>query len=318
LTRTDTAPGREAASGHCLQRRGSRLVLVLALDRVLEIEHHLVDRDRPRLGEPPRLAGRYHQASAASQHRAIIQAVLTLCPHTLTARETRPRECFADNLLVHSVQTCRNMPVMSATVQDKPVAAPDAAEAQPRKRTRHLPGEEGTWVFILGDMTVFGLIFCVYLYYRAQDPALFNRSQELLHQGYGAINTLLLLTSSLCVVTAVRALRHGYRNLAPKLIVVAFVCGLGFCFMKYIEWGDKLSHGIKPATNDFWMYYYVLTGLHFFHLLIGMAVLAAIWTLSRKPALSERQVGYFEGGACFWHMVDLLWIVLFALLYLVH
>ena len=189
------------------------------------------------------------------------------------------------------------------------------------KAARHLPGEEGTWIFILGDMTVFALLFGVYIEARSHDPELFNVSQQALNQNFGAINTLLLLCSSLCVVTAIRAMRsERVRNLAPPLVAGAFACGLGFCLIKYLEYSEKLSHGIKPATNDFWMYFYVLTGLHFFHLLIGMVVLAFIFFQARKPRLVEdaRRFAFVEGGACFWHMVDLLWIVLFPLLYLVH
>src|SRR5437870_2101237 len=91
---------------------------------------------------------------------------------------------------------------------------------------RHLPGEVGTWVFILGDMTVFALLFGVYVYYRGKEPHLFQVSQKELHRSFGAINTLLLLTSSLMVITAVRAIRAGMRRLAPAAIGVAFVCGL--------------------------------------------------------------------------------------------
>lgn len=192
------------------------------------------------------------------------------------------------------------------------------AKAQ-SKIQRHLPGEEGTWIFIFGDMTVFALLFGVYIEARSKDPELFNLSQEALNQNFGAINTLLLLTSSLCVVTAIRAMRSDrVRHLAPPLIAGAFACGLGFCLIKYLEYSDKLSSGIKPATNDFWMYFYVLTGLHFFHLLIGMALLAFIFIQARKPKIDERRFAFVEGGACFWHMVDLLWIVLFPLLYLVY
>jgi nitric oxide reductase NorE protein len=185
------------------------------------------------------------------------------------------------------------------------------------KPARHLPGEEGTWIFILGDMTVFALLFGVYIDARSKDPLLFDRSQAILHQTYGAINTLLLLSSSLMVVMAVRAIRHGVPNIAPRLFAGAFACGLGFSFMKYLEWSEKLKDGIKPATNDFWMYYYILTGLHFFHLILGMAVLVFCFVQAKKPQLSVRQFAFVEGGACFWHMVDLLWIVLFPLLYLV-
>ena len=152
-------------------------------------------------------------------------------------------------------------------------AALSPPRRESRARERHLPGEEGTWVFILGDMTVFALLFAVYLYYRGQDVGVFNASQGKLNDSYGAINTLLLLTSSLFVVTAVRAVRHRVRNVAPPLFVGAFICGLGFSLMKFLEYSEKLDAGLKPATNDFFMYFYVLTGLHFFHLLIGMGLL---------------------------------------------
>jgi nitric oxide reductase NorE protein len=216
-----------------------------------------------------------------------------------------------------------------------PRAAVDAAEGNGgadaratlkarKKAETHMPGEEGTWIFIFGDMTVFALLFGVYLSARAADPALFNASQEHLSQSWGAVNTLLLLTSSLFVVTAIRALRLGIPHIAPKLIAGAFACGVGFAIVKYFEWGHHLSDGFKPATNDFWMYYYVLTGLHFFHLLIGMVLLVFIYTQARKVAdapnqlIEPRRFAFVEGAGCFWHMVDLLWIVLFPLLYLVH
>jgi len=187
-----------------------------------------------------------------------------------------------------------------------------------KSRVRHLPGEEGTWVFIMGDMTVFALLFGVFIDAFSKDPALFRHAQAILDQTYGAINTLLLLCSSLLVVTAIRAVRAGNPRLAPSMVLGAIACALGFCLTKYLEWGDHLGAGFTPATNDFWMYYYVLTGLHFFHLLLGMGVLTFIYLQTRKTEpMSERTFAFVEGGACFWHMVDALWIVLFPLLYLV-
>ena len=193
------------------------------------------------------------------------------------------------------------------------------AQSGRAKAERRLPGEEGTWIFILGDMTVFALLFGVYIDARAKTPALFDTQQDLLKQQFGAINTLVLLCSSLFVVTAIRALRSSrHRALAPRLFAAAFVVGgCGFTVMKAIEWGEKFGQDITPSTNDFWMYYFILTGLHFFHLLLGMCVLALLFVQSRKSELSQRQWAFVEGGACFWHMVDLLWIVLFPLIYLV-
>ena len=181
----------------------------------------------------------------------------------------------------------------------------------------HLPGEAGVWVLLFGDMTFFGLLFVAFLYYRSREPALFAESQAHLEVNLGAINTLVLLTSSILVVTGVRAIRHGAPQLAAPLFGGAVFCGAIFGVDKYIEYSAKLAAGITPATNSFYMIYYILTGLHMVHVLTGMAVLIFMMSQSRTPAITIRQFGYVEGGACFWHMVDLLWIVLFPLVYLV-
>jgi len=185
------------------------------------------------------------------------------------------------------------------------------------KSKGHVPGETGVWVFIFGDMMVFAVLFATYLYYRAENVELFNTSQGALNQTYGAVNTLLLLLSSMLVVMAVRAVRKQMRRVAPWLIAGAFTCGLAFSALKVVEYTGKVDHGITPATNDFFMYYFILTGLHWFHLAIGLCALSVLFVLSRKPSLTQRQFAFVEGGASFWHMVDLLWIVLFPLLYLV-
>ena len=183
--------------------------------------------------------------------------------------------------------------------------------------TGHIPGEDGTWIFILGDMTVFSGFFVTYLVYRAKDISLFNESSAHLKQVFGLINTLLLLTSSLFVIVGIRAIRRRARTVAPWCFVGAFVCGLGFSTMKFLEYSDKANHHITPSTNQFWMYFYILTGLHFFHLLVGMCVLIYLMVKSKKRLLTVKEYAFVEGGACFWHMVDLLWIVLFPLLYFV-
>jgi nitric oxide reductase NorE protein len=96
------------------------------------------------------------------------------------------------------------------------------------------------------------------------------------------------------------------------------MCGCGFLLNKVLEWSDLISHGHKPATNTFFMYFFALTGIHAFHLIIGMGVLVTLFVLSRRETLRKWQYAFVEAGACFWHMVDLLWVVLFALLYLMH
>jgi nitric oxide reductase NorE protein len=182
-------------------------------------------------------------------------------------------------------------------------------------RRAHLPGETGIWFFVFGDLTVFGLLFATFLFYRAQDVDLYRASQQTLSPNFGALNTLLLLTSSWLVALAVDAARRQRTRAAPLFFALAFVCGAGFAVDKFLEYGAKIHAGITPASNDFYMYYYVLTGIHFLHLCVGMVVLAFLFAASRKP-LSAAAISAVESGATFWHLVDLVWIVLFALLYL--
>lgn len=194
-------------------------------------------------------------------------------------------------------------------------AAPAATSRHPEPR--HIPGEAGLWVFIIGDLTVFAVFFGTYLAYRSQNTALYNASQLALNQTYGAVNTLLLLTSSLFVALGVNAVRHQAGTVAPKLFAGALACGLGFAAMKFLEYGEKFADGITPATDEFFVYYFILTGVHFFHVVLGIGVLTALIVKSRTRQGDVQRFVFIEGGACLWHMVDLLWIILFPLLYLV-
>ncbi|WP_067671552.1 cytochrome c oxidase subunit 3 [Nocardia miyunensis] len=189
------------------------------------------------------------------------------------------------------------------------------AETPPRER--HIPGESGLWILLFGDMTVFLILFGVYLHARGPQKALFDHAQETLNRDLGALNTVLLLISSLLVAMAVRAVRGEHRRLAPPLMFGAMACGVGFIAVKAFEYHARIAAGQTPNTNPFYMYYFVLTGLHLAHLIIGLAVLLALSVLARKPELGKMQLAFFEGGACFWHMVDLLWIVIFPLIFLV-
>lgn len=182
---------------------------------------------------------------------------------------------------------------------------------------RRMPGEEGVWVFILLDMMTFSIFFLTFLYYRGQNVALFSESQSHLSQVLGAVNTLLMLSSSWFVATAVQAARRGLGKVTPICFLLAFLCGVGFGVVKFFEYGAKIRAGITPNTNDFYMYYYMFTGIHFMHVLIGMGVLAGLVQYSSTGGFDQKKMRNIESGATFWHVVDLLWIVLFALLYLV-
>lgn len=188
-------------------------------------------------------------------------------------------------------------------------------EAAGQRRQTHVPGEAGAWVLIFGDLLVFTSLFATYLYYRGQEPDLFAASQRSLDATFAAINTVLLLSGSLVVAVGVREVRGGSSLLARRVFLCGALCGVWFGFNKYLEYGEKIADGITPVSNNFFMYYYVLTGLHMFHVLLGTGMLLVMSFLARKPKLTARQIAAVEGGACFWHLVDLLWIVLVALVY---
>ena len=186
------------------------------------------------------------------------------------------------------------------------------AHARPAKV---LPGEEGVWVLVFGDMIVFGLFFVTYLYYMGLEAELFERSQALLNVHFGVINTLLLLTSSWFVVMGVEAVRDGHNRRAKALLRLAFLCGAGFCAIKALEYTEAFREGVTLVTNNFFMFYFMYTGIHLLHVAIGLAVL--LFLIHETEAATPQDARLFESGATFWHMVDLLWIMLFPLLYLV-
>lgn len=184
------------------------------------------------------------------------------------------------------------------------------------ERQEHLPGELGVWVFILGDMAAFGLFFTVFVWERASDPALFDASRDTLDITLGALNTLLLLSGSLFVIRGLTAVKAGRSRVGRRWLAGAMTTGAVFAVDKVIEYvgQGRAGHGI--ASNHFYMYFFMLTGIHLTHLAIGVGVLGYMRALAGHPTLTVRQVRNLESGASYWHMVDLLWIVLFALLYL--
>ena len=165
-------------------------------------------------------------------------------------------------------------------------------------------------------MAAFALFFAFFMIGRHEQAALFDRSAALLNPSVGAINTLILVTSGWLVVLAVQGARRGDRRAVRRLLALAFTVGAGFAVTKAMEYGEKLSHGVTLLSNDFFMFYYVLTGIHFLHFVVGMAVLAMLWFKAGREAVDGPLLGWVESGGLYWHMVDLLWIVLFPMLYL--
>ncbi len=178
-----------------------------------------------------------------------------------------------------------------------------------------VPGEASMWFFILGDLLIFGVYFVCYMVYRGEHAGLFLQSQRHLDQGIGMSNTVVLLTSSLFVALGTEAARAGKAARATRLVGIAFACGAVFPILKLVEWLPKLGAGITPGENLFFMFYYLMTGLHLVHVLLGLVILGFV--LRSLRSASTPNMKFIETGGIYWHMVDLLWLLLFALFYLI-
>ena len=188
-----------------------------------------------------------------------------------------------------------------------------AAKRQPQS----IYEEIGLWMAILADLTIFTLMFGTVFYYRSFQPELYAASQEQLNQPIALANTLFLLTSSWFVVLGVKAARQWRWQVAKRFILFGMLFGLGFVGMKFIEYDQKFAAGVTIGTNEFFMFYFITTMLHLVHVLIGLGALAIIrmgFPADGKEAPARLMA--LEAGGVFWHMVDLLWVVLMAVVYL--
>lgn len=187
-----------------------------------------------------------------------------------------------------------------------------AVEPPPR-RTTHLPGDSPMWVMVLGDLVIFGAYFVIFMVYRAMAPQEFLASQQHLHINAGVLNTLVLLTSSWFVARSVLAARTGDHRRAVRLTCLGGACGVLFIAVKAYEWTTEIAAGYTMSSNTFFSFYYMLTGVHLFHVCLGLLILGVVVAELRNPR--RRRASMVETGATYWHMVDLLWIVIFGLLY---
>ena len=188
-----------------------------------------------------------------------------------------------------------------------------APSAKPTGRTAHLPGDIAMWVMVLGDFVFFGAYFIIFMVHRAMAPELFLQSQQHLNLTVGVVNTLVLLTSSWFIVRSVATARSGDYQGAVRLTYLGGACGVLFIAIKAYEWSAEIAAGHTMPANEFFLFYYMLTGVHLFHVGLGLLILGIVVRELRNPR--RRRVSMVESGATYWHMVDLLWIVIFGLLY---
>jgi nitric oxide reductase NorE protein len=190
-----------------------------------------------------------------------------------------------------------------------------AAERERKPLRGRIPGEAGIWIFVAGDMLAFTIIFAVIVSGRMDQPAVFEQGRQTLHIQYGALNTLLLLGGSLLVVRAMRALRTG-SDRAALLFGLTVMCGVAFVVNKGIEYSMLIGEGHGITENLFYGYYYFATLLHLFHLLLGIAGMVIAVRIAKRQFNTSRELKLCEVFSTYWHLVDLLWVILFPLLYL--
>jgi nitric oxide reductase NorE protein len=190
--------------------------------------------------------------------------------------------------------------------------------AEKNKNVRFVPGQPDMWAFVLFETLVFTAYFGFYLFSRARSPELFLHSQAQLDLRIGVFNTLVLLLSSWSVARCVQSSRAGAYRAALRDVAITAAFAAIFLFFKVFEWVRLVHAGHGFDSNDFFTYYFFLTGIHFVHLLIGFVVLGVIVYRLRSPQRQERKLQKdIETCATYWHTVDFLWVLIFALLYVV-
>ena len=180
-----------------------------------------------------------------------------------------------------------------------------------------LPGDFAIWMFIFMELLVFAIAFMAYAFARMQNVEMFNEYQLTLNRESGAINTVLLITASYFVIRAVHAIRTDDSKGCVQWLYAALGCSSVFLILKSIEYYDKFSAGISLSTNTFYMFYLSLTLFHFLHVILGMIILLAVAIKAKRGAYSSQDHLGVETGASYWHMVDLVWIILFPLVYVI-
>ena len=190
--------------------------------------------------------------------------------------------------------------------------APDALSVEPR-----LAGDGVVWLLVLAELLTFGLLFVSFAFARWREPEVFAQGQAALSLHTGALNTLLLVAASWAAVRAVRAFEADRREAGARWLLAALAGAIGFLVVKSHEFVGKVQAGFDWATDAFTLLYTLLTGFHFLHVVVGALVFALLWRKARAGAYGQANHMGPASGAVFWHMVDLLWMVLFPLVYVI-
>ena len=179
---------------------------------------------------------------------------------------------------------------------------------------QRLPGDIAAWLFIFAELTVFGILFIGSAVARSLDPATFHNGRLALHPWIGLINTMALISASYLVATAVHGIRQGRSRAHLRLWLAIAVSGI-YVLGKLAEYQDLYSLGYHLGSNTFFMFYFFLTFFHFMHVILGLIILAVLAIRTGRGEYSGSNMSAVESGACYWHMVDLVWLLLFPMVY---
>jgi len=183
----------------------------------------------------------------------------------------------------------------------------------------------GMWVFIASEVLFFGGLFLAYTIYRHLDAEAFKTAARETEVVYGATNTAVLLTSSLTMAMAVKASQQGLRRMTLWCLSTTLMLGLAFLVIKGFEYHSDLEKGLWPgpgfplhpaATQLFWAFYWIATGIHAVHLTVGIGIVSVV-TLELKRGTLPIEATRFDGVALYWHLVDTIWIFLLPMVYLI-
>jgi cytochrome c oxidase subunit III len=185
----------------------------------------------------------------------------------------------------------------------------------------------GMWFFLFTEILFFGGMFLLYSIYRYKYAQDFHNAAVEENIVLGTVNTAILLTSSLCIALSISAIRRGERFFSSWLQLVTIVMGVAFLVIKYFEWMAKIDIGIYPDSPVllkmaggeiiFFGLYYVMTGLHGLHVLVGCVVIAFMMRFTMRQTINRENVARLENTGLYWHFVDIVWIYLYPLFYLI-
>ncbi|MCW1246796.1 cytochrome c oxidase subunit 3 family protein [Pseudomonas sp. SAICEU22] len=181
---------------------------------------------------------------------------------------------------------------------------------------RRLPGDLAMWFFILAELSVFALLILAFTVAQALHPQMFSEGRQLLDRSTGLAMTLSLLTAGLFAALALEQARQDRSRRAALLLGGALLLACGYVGIKLNEYAHLLANGLGMEHNTFFTLYWILTAFHFLHVLLGMVILAWLAEGCRRRRYCAQQHSGLESGVLYWHMVDLVWVLLFPVVYI--